>query len=236
MQKGSGIDGEFAVIATPIGNLGDGSLRVKENLENCEILLVESIRAARRLISAWEIKNRPKMVKWSMGKDGAEPQKVAKWVRDGRRVGLITDGGTPCVADPGYRLVRAVLEEGGRVVPIPGPSALGAAVSVSRWPVLPLAFWGFPPKGPGRVLNWLRRAQSFPGTSVFFVGPHRLARFMSALKEMEAIDVQAMGEMTKLYERRHDGSPDEVLARLPDKPKGEWTILVRFPQSRGGVK
>lgn len=223
--------GRLLVLATPIGNLQDASPRLVSSLGECDLLLAESVGAARRLLAALEVVPKPRVVKWSLGKRGMSLEEVAARLASGAVVGVSSDGGTPGIADPGDDLVAAALAAGASVVTLPGPSAAAAALGASRWPALPATIWGFPPKRGGRTAKWLARARACPGTQVFFVGPHRLARFLGELEGAGAEDVQAMAEISKLHERRLDGPPGAVSAALPERVRGEWTLLVRFPQA-----
>lgn len=219
--------GRLLVLATPIGNLGDASPRLSEALGECDLLLCESVGSARRLLSALAVTARPRLVKWSLGKRGEGEERLAARLAAGETVGLLSDAGTPGIADPGQRVVSLALQAGAEVVTVPGPSAAAAALAASRWPALPATIWGFPPKGPGKTANWLAAAKG-PGTHLYFVGPHRLARFLGELAAAGAEDVQALAEISKIHERRHDGPPLAVQAELPARVKGEWTLLVRF--------
>ena len=216
------------VVATPIGNLRDITLRALDVLAAADLVLAEDTRVAAKLLSAYGL---PKKVLERYDEHGAErarPKALAA-LAEGRRVALISDAGTPLVSDPGFKLVREAAAEGYPVIPIPGASALLAGLSAAGLPTDRFLFAGFPPPKSAARRAFLEDLAPLRATLVFFEGGSRLA---ASLADMAAVlgperEAVVARELTKLYETLYRG-PLSVLAADPrlDDPKGEIVILV----------
>lgn len=214
------------VVATPIGNLRDITLRALDVLAGADLVLAEDTRVGGKLLSAFGLSNRLERYD-EHAAERARP-KVLAALAAGGRVALISDAGTPLVSDPGFRLVREVAEAGHRVYPIPGASALLAGLSAAGLPTDRFLFAGFPPPKSAARRGFLEELAGIRATLVFFEGGSRLA---DSLADMAAVlgDREAVvcRELTKLYETIVRG-PLSQLAADPqfEAPKGEIVVLV----------
>jgi len=214
------------VVATPIGNLRDITLRALDVLNAADVVLAEDTRVSGKLLSAYGLSARLERYD-EHGAERARPRILAA-LAEGKRVALISDAGTPLVSDPGYRLVREAAAEGFAVFPIPGPSALLAGLSAAGLPTDRFLFAGFPPPKGAARRTFLEELAPIRGTLVFFEGGSRLA---ASLADMAAVfgerEAVVCRELTKLYETIVRG-PLPILAADPrfEAPKGELVILV----------
>lgn len=214
------------VVATPIGNLRDITLRALDVLHAADLVLAEDTRVAGKLLSAYGLS--AKLERYDEhGAERTRPKAMAA-LADGRRVALVSDAGTPLVSDPGYRLVKAAAEAGFPVFPIPGASALLAGLSVAGLPTDRFLFAGFPPPKSAARRTFLEELAAVRATLVFFEGGSRLA---ASLADMAAVlgDREAVvcRELTKLYETVVRGRLSELAADPRfEAPKGEIVVLV----------
>ncbi len=217
------------VLATPIGHLGDLSLRAIRLLAQADEIWCEDTRVTRKLLAALGIAGRLRRFDAH-----SPPQTIARIldaVAQGRRVVLASDAGTPLVSDPGAALVAEATRRGLPVVPIPGPSALTAALSVAGMPAPPVLFCGFPPAKHSERQTWLARIAAVPATLVVYEAPHRLA---AALADMLAIlgdrEVVLARELTKRHEEIRRTSLRALADSLEDTPrKGEIVLVIAPP-------
>ncbi len=214
------------VVATPIGNLRDITLRALDVLNGCDLLLAEDTRVTGKLLSAYGISKT--MARYDEHAAERARPKIMAALDAGQRVALVSDAGTPLVSDPGYRLVTEVVEAGHRVFPIPGPSAALAALTLAGLPTDRFLFAGFPPPKSAARRTFLTEFASARATLIFYeTGP----RLRASLEDMLAVfgprDAAVTRELTKLYETAVRGTLD-VLAADPalDEPKGEIVVLV----------
>jgi 16S rRNA (cytidine1402-2'-O)-methyltransferase len=215
------------VVATPIGNLRDITLRALDVLAAADLVLAEDTRVAGKLLGAYGLSARLERYD-EHGAERSRPKAMAA-LAEGKRVALISDAGTPLVSDPGYKLVREAAAAGLAVFPIPGPSALLAGLSAAGLPTDRFLFAGFPPPKSAARRTFLEELAQIRGTLVFFEGGSRLA---ASLADMAAVlgaarEAVVCRELTKLYETLYRGPLAELAAdpRL-DAPKGEIVILV----------
>lgn len=214
------------VVATPIGNLEDVSLRALRVLRECDAVIAEDSRHTRRLLSAHGI---PARVLSLPAHDEAAriPGLVAR-LDAGESLALCTDAGTPGISDPGSRLVRAAREAGHAVSPVPGPCAVVAALSASGLGGAGFCFLGFLPRTPGRLTRTLATALEAGRDLAFYESPLRLARTLR-LAEPVLGDRRLVvaRELTKLHETFHAGTAAELAVRFgAAPPRGECTVLV----------
>ena len=220
------------LVATPIGNLGDITLRALETLAGADILACEDTRVTRVLLDRYGIRQRSTAYH-EHNADEAGPRLIEA-ISGGKSVALVSDAGTPLVSDPGYRLVGRALEAGLRVIPIPGASAVLAALTASGLPSDAFLFAGFLPVKAGQRLSRLAELKAVGATLIFFESPRRLADSLAAMAEALGGDRRAAvgRELTKAFEEMRTGSLADLAAHYAaaDTPKGEIVVCVGPPQ------
>lgn len=215
------------LISTPIGNLEDLSPRAARVLTSVDRILAEDTRRTRVL--AEHVGAHAPLVSLHAHNEAERTSKVLTWLSAGETLALVSDAGTPLISDPGARLVSAVVETGHTVVPVPGPSAVLAALVASALPSGRFAFLGFPErkgKDRGRLLERVARSED---TVVLFESPQRLETLLSDLVESCGGDRKAVvaRELTKLHEELVRGTLSEVLAHVrAEPPRGEVTVVI----------
>ena len=216
--------GILFLVATPIGNLEDISLRAVRVLREADLIAAEDTRHTAKLLHHYDIR-RPTSSLHEHNEQEKVPALVGR-LRGGARIALVTDAGTPAVSDPGYRLVRAAIDAGIRVEAIPGPSAVLAALVVSGLPTDSFVFAGFPPPKASARRVWFEALKDERRTLVFFESPHRIRETLdAALGALGDREASVGRELTKLHEEVIRGPLSVVLARLGD-PRGELTVVV----------
>lgn len=223
--------GGLVLIPTPIGNLGDMTLRAIMALKAADTILCEDTRTSARLLAHFGITGRT-MALHEHNEDGRIAQVLAM-LREGRRVALISDAGTPLVSDPGYRLVRAAVAEGLTVGGVPGANAALLALTLSGLPPHPFLFLGFPPpKSAARRAGFARlraaEAAGLAATLIWYEAPHRLVETLEDLASVLGPRPAAVArELTKRFEEVRRGSlPELITSFLATPPRGEITIVV----------
>lgn len=224
------LDPALYLVATPIGNLRDITLRALETIAAADILACEDTRVTRKLLDRYGIKRHT--VSYHEHNAAAEGPKLVAALKEGKSVALVSDAGTPLVSDPGYRLVAEARAAGLRVVPIPGASSVLAALTASGLPAETFLFAGFLPSKANARRHELERWRAVPATIVFFESPNRLADSLAAMAETLGADrtVSVCRELTKTFEEVRAGTAAELAARYRDKDvKGEIVIVVAPP-------
>lgn len=222
------------LVATPIGNLADITLRALETLAAADIVACEDTRVSRVLLDRYAIRRRT--TAYHEHNAGEAGPKLISALQAGQSVALISDAGTPLVSDPGYRLVGEALDHGIRVVPIPGPSAPLAALTASGLPSDAFLFAGFLPVKSGQRLTRLTALKAVPATLIFFESPRRLAESLGAM--VEALGGErnaAIGrELTKTFEEMRTGTLQALADHYgaADTPKGEIVVCVGPAEAR----
>jgi 16S rRNA (cytidine1402-2'-O)-methyltransferase len=218
--------GTLYVVATPIGNLEDITLRALDILRSVELIAAEGVRHSMGLCRHYGIKTR--ITRYNQHNRKTKGPELIKKLKSGFDVALITNAGTPGVSDPGVLLIGRALEEHIAVSPIPGPSAVTAAISASGLPGDRFRFVGFLSNKPGRRKKELESLASESQTMVFFEAPHRIRAMLMDIKErFEGRQIVLVREQTKLHEEVIRGSAGFLLERLKgDTLKGEFTIVV----------
>lgn len=214
------------VTATPIGNASDITLRALNVLSNCDAIIAEDTRVTSRILAIHQIR-RP-LHSYNENNAPRMRPRLLKMLREGARLALVSDAGTPLVSDPGHKLVRDAAKEGLAVHAIPGPSAALAALSSAGLPTDRFFFVGFLPAKRGERRSALEELKQVPATLIFFESPKRLSK---ALKDMAEIlgarDAAVMRELTKLHEEaRHGTLPELSKAYEGAPPRGEITLIV----------
>lgn len=216
------------LIATPLGNLGDISLRALEILEKVSHILCEDTRNTGLLLVNLKIKNKPKLISFY---DEVEEQKIPEVIellKNGAQMALMTDAGSPVVSDPGFKLIRKCRKEDLPVTSIPGPSAVINALVLSGLPSGRFCFLGFLPKKENDRVKILKKYQDFEGAKILFESPFRLIKLLKDIESVFGNEVQVAvcREMTKKFEEVSKGTVSEVLSRLNKKIKGEITVVI----------
>ncbi len=218
--------GALYVVATPIGNLDDITLRAIRTLKEVAVIACEDTRRTGLLLARYEIKSR--LISYYEPREGRRIPQLMALLKEGRDVALVSDAGTPAISDPGFKLVREAVREGIRVVPIPGPSALAAALSAGGLPTHRFLFAGFPPPKAEALRKSLSALAEQDGTLIFYLPGRKLASFLAAVMEtLGDRDVVIARELTKIHEEfvRGKASALAIVAESREY-KGEMTVLV----------
>ncbi len=221
------MSGTLYVVATPIGNLEDISLRALRILREVDLIAAEDTRRTRALLAKYGIPT-PTTSYFEQNKLRRGPELVAR-LRAGASVALVTDAGTPGVSDPGFHIVRLAREAGVAVVPIPGPSAVVAALSAAGVPADRFVFEGFLPARRGRRLSRLRALQALERPVVLYESPRRVVETLEVVEEVFGpVEVVLAREVTKQFEEFRRGTPAELRASLAagGAVRGEVTLIV----------
>lgn len=216
--------GSLFVVATPIGNLDDITLRALKVLKSVATIAAEDTRRTAILLRHFGIST-PVTSLHEHNERRKLPVLLATLAR-GDDLALVSDAGTPLISDPGQHLVLAATERGFPVVPIPGPSAVLAALAVSGFPSDTFVFLGFPPTKPQSRRAWLTTLAGEPRTVVFFEAPHRITSTLTDLSHvLVERPIVVCRELTKLHEEVVRSASSDILTKLP-KEKGEFTVVV----------
>ena len=217
--------GVLSIVATPIGNLEDVTLRALRVLAEADLVLAEDTRRTRILLDRHAVKARP--LSLHAHNEIARASRVLATLDAGGAVALVSDAGTPLVSDPGARLVAAALKAGHEVTAIPGPSAPLAAMVVSGLPAECFAFQGFLPRRRGAREALLASLRDYPGALIFFESPRRVAATLRALAaQLGDRPACVARELTKLHEEVARGTLLELAERFTEGARGEITIVV----------
>lgn len=219
------------IVSTPIGNFEDITLRALRILSEVDIVLCEDTRVTKKLLNKYEIKT-PTM-SYHCHSKLSKVEKVFTLLEEGKNIALVSDAGTPTISDPGVLLVSQVKEKFStdvKIVPIPGPSAVISALSVSGIPSSEFLFLGFLPHKKGRETLFREIANS-KRTTVFYESPHRIEKTLNSLTEHldNKRKIVVARELTKIYEEILSGTAEEVLSYFKqnqDKVKGEFVVIV----------
>jgi len=221
--------GRLYLVSTPIGNLEDITLRAKRILSEVEIIACEDTRKTGLLLKKLRIAKKPLLSYYEENELKRIPQ-IIKYLKEGRKVALVANAGTPLVSDPGYKLVRACLVEKIGVEAVPGASAVLTALVVSGLPTDRFLFLGFLPKKQGKRKKML---QSLPEktTIIFFESPYRLLKSLAEIKEILADpEVVVCRELTKVHEEIRREKVSQLIKEYEKKkPRGELTLVFRSP-------
>jgi 16S rRNA (cytidine1402-2'-O)-methyltransferase len=237
--SGEAVGGVLYVVATPIGNLGDITLRAIDVLRSVPLVAAEDTRMTRRLWARHDIATR--LVSYHARSEPRRRQQLLDHLAAGKDLALVTDAGTPLVSDPGAELVADWAARGGRIVPVPGASAVLAALVASGLPAARWAFEGFLPRRGRERRDRLARICADERVTVLFEAPGRAAATLDDLASACARDRPAAlcRELTKLHEETWRGTLGELAERAAaEAPRGEVTIVVaggKSPDSTGGV-
>ena len=223
------MSGTLYVVATPIGNLEDLTPRARQTLATVDLVAAEDTRHTQRLLS--NIGAKPRLLALHDHNEERAVHGLIETLEDGKDVALVSDAGTPLVSDPGYRMVRAAQEHGLKVVPIPGASAVTAALSVAGLPTDRFCFEGFPPPKSAARRKWLQDLANEERTLVMFESVHRIADSLADMVDILGARREAFvgRELTKLHEqclRRPLGQLYEMVTAGDIVGKGEFVIVI----------
>ncbi|CAN5614852.1 16S rRNA (cytidine(1402)-2'-O)-methyltransferase [soil metagenome] len=216
------------IVSTPIGNLGDLSHRAVEVLGDVDVVLAEDTRRTGVLLKHFGVEAR--MISAHEHNESARARLVVELLEEGKKVALVSDAGTPLLSDPGSRLVKSAVEAGFPVVPIPGASALLAALVASGLSADRFTFYGFIPRKGGDRTALLREITASPYTSILYESPHRVQALLTDLLELAGPDRQIVlaRELTKLHEEIYRAPLGEAISHLGDRaPRGEFVVVVQ---------
>lgn len=220
--------GRVVLAATPIGNAGDASDRLRQVLKTADVVAAEDTRRLRSLATALEVTIGGRVMSFYEHNEAGRVPQLLDRVRSGDVVAVVTDAGMPAVSDPGYSLVVACIEAGLPVTCLPGPSAVTTALVLSGLPVDRFCFDGFPPRRGGRRRTWLSRLATEERTCVFFESPHRLADTLAEAAQVLGPDRRAAvcRELTKTYEEVLRGTLAELAERTAEGVRGEIVVVL----------
>jgi 16S rRNA (cytidine1402-2'-O)-methyltransferase len=219
--------GTLYIVGTPLGNLSDMSPRAAQTLMTVDLIAAEDTRHTGILLKDQEITT-PQTSYHDFNKHTKAPYLV-ELLKSGKRIALVSDAGMPGISDPGYLLVKSAIEAGIPVVPIPGPSAVTTALSVSGLPTDRFVFEGFLPRKPSHRRKHLEALKEEPRTLVFYESPHRLTKTLQDVREIFGNRrLCVCREMTKKFEEILHVSVEDAIIHFTEKklPKGEFTLVI----------
>ncbi len=216
------------IVPTPIGNLKDITLRALEALKECDAVFCEDTRRTLQLLNHYGLSK--KLFRYHEHDDRSVAAAMS-WLRSGRKAALVTDGGSPCVSDPGRKLVAAARRSGIRVTALPGPSAVIAAAAGSGLPCDSFVFLGFLPRSRGKIVKALKAAFGLNKTVILFESPYRLKKFLALAREEFGPGLTAVvaREISKLHEEWTGELIDGTIAGIEaaGEVRGEIVVLLR---------
>jgi len=218
--------GKLYVVATPIGNLEDLTLRALKTLEDVPIIACEDTRQTKKLLNRYKLKKR--LISYFHPRERQKIPIIIGLLKEGKDVALVSDAGTPGLSDPGYPLIKEAIDHGVKIVPIPGPSAVAAALSAAGLPTHRFLFLGFPPPKKEAIKKLLLSLKNENETLVFYLPPRKLNAFLRLIQEtLGNRKIVIAREMTKIYEEFVRGTTAELLKIIDEITiKGEMTVLV----------
>lgn len=225
--------GTLYLVATPIGNREDITLRALRTLKECDVVAAEDTRRTGQLLKYYGI-SKP-LLSYFQFNEARRSEEILERLRRGERVALVTDAGSPGISDPGERVVQAARAAGLRVESVPGPCALVAALTASGLPTDEFHFIGFLPHKSGQRRRQLEALKGFAGTLVLYESPYRVGKLLAELAEIyPQQEVVLARELTKRFEEFLRGEPAELLQLIEKRSlKGEFVVLVRGREIQG---
>lgn len=220
--------GTLFIIPTPIGNLGDITLRALETLNQIDGIICEDTRRTSLLLNHYHIQ-KPLTVLNDYNETKSFPQIIER-LKSGENLALVSDAGTPLISDPGYKLVRECINQGIPVDSLPGPSSVLTALTLSGLPPDKFMFLGYPPEKSGKRRKWLESLKNVDTTVIIFISPHKLLTILSDMKEVFGdIEVVLAHELTKVHQSVKGQKISQWLEELnppAGRPKGEYVLLL----------
>jgi len=220
------IDPQLYIVPTPIGNMGDITIRAIETLKNSDLILAEDTRHAKKLLSEYKIST--KVNSYHLNNEHKKVNDYIELMSSGQKISLITDAGTPCISDPGFLLIREAIKKEIIITCLPGPTALIPALVLSGLPSENFIFEGFLPRKKGRKTKLLELAQN-TRTTIIYESPYRVVKTLTEFLEYFGEDRQITlsREISKIYEETFRGSVVEAVKYFSNKKiKGEFVICI----------
>ncbi len=220
------MSGTLYIVATPIGNLEDITARALRVLKEVDLIAAEDTRQTKKLLTHFGIST--PLTSFFLGNENNKAESIVRQVADGKNVALVSDGGTPCISDPGFPLVRLAVEAGVKVVPIPGATAMASAICAAGLPTDKFTFVGFLPDKPGKRKSQLESVSPLTHTLVFYVSPWKVEKVLADCLEVLGDRPACLcRELTKIHEEFIRGSLSEILSIASERNlKGEMVLLV----------
>ena len=218
--------GTLYIVSTPIGNREDITLRALRILKEADLIAAEDTRHTGLLLRHFGIQT--PLTSYFEGNESRKKEFILSKLRQGERVALVSDAGTPGISDPGFRLIQTAAENRIAVVPVPGPSAVIAALSVSGLPTDAFLFKGFLPHKSKKREDWLKQLEGVRETLIFYESPHRLSETLNDIFEILGDrEMVLTRELTKIYEEVLRGKVSEIQTQIGErKLKGEITLVI----------
>ena len=220
------IDPQLFIVPTPIGNMGDITIRAIETLKNSDLILAEDTRHAKKLLSEYKIST--KVNSYHLNNEHKKVIDYIELMSSGQKISLITDAGTPCISDPGFLLIREAIKKEIIITCLPGPTALIPALVLSGLPSENFIFEGFLPRKKGRKTKLLELAQN-TRTTIIYESPYRVVKTLTEFLEYLGEDrqISLSREISKIYEETFRGSVVEAVKYFSNKKiKGEFVICI----------
>lgn len=224
-------NGTLFIVATPIGNLQDITLRAVEVLKSVDYIACEDTRKTGILLKSLHMENHPMLISFYEQNENSRIPNILNLLINDKNVALVSDGGTPTISDPGFKLVRECVKQGINVIPIPGPSAVISALSTSGLPTDKFIFLGFLPRKPGhriKLLENLKDANAkLEATVVIYEAPHRLTKILVDINKVFGnISLTIARELTKIHEEKIESKVEDLISKYEKQPpKGEIVVL-----------
>ena len=218
--------GTLYIVSTPIGNLEDITLRALRILKEVDLIAAEDTRHTGRLLRHFGIQK--PLTSYFEGNELKKREFILSRLKQGDRIALVSDAGTPGISDPGFRLIQLTIENEIPVVPIPGPSAVITALSVAGLPTDAFLFRGFLPHKPKKRRDLLKQLEGVRETLIFYESPHRLSETLKDILELLGDREMVLArELTKIYEEILRGTASDLLNQMAEKKlKGEITLVI----------
>ena len=219
--------GKLYIVSTPIGNLDDMTFRAVETLKAVDIILAEDTRHTSKLLNHFDIGT--KLFSYRDQNHSKVFRKIQDFLDSGMNLALVSDSGTPLISDPGFKLVRGLRDAGYELVPIPGCSALTAALSISGIPTDAFTFWGFLPKSSGKITSILKKYSDLETTLILYESPFRVNKLLKYIVDVLGGNRMVFigNELTKINEKCFYGKASEILETLGyTKLKGEIVVII----------
>ncbi len=211
------------IVSTPIGNLRDITLRAVEILKQSDFILCEDTRISKNLLNKYDIKSQ--LISNHKFNEKKNTLKIVEYLKSGKIISLISDAGTPAISDPGSVLINECIKNNIKIVPVPGPSAVATAMSISGFSDQ-FFFYGFLPDKKQQIINELKKLSGFSSTVIFFVSPKKINKIIPEIKKnFGERKIVICREITKLYEEFLRTRVDE-LEKFQKEPKGEITVVI----------
>ena len=223
--------GDLYIVSTPIGNLDDITIRALNVLRDVDFIFAESVERTKSLLAHYDIKK--KVISYNKDNEIRKASTIISYLEESNHIALVTDAGTPSISDPGYHLLSKLYPEI-KVIPIPGPSSLSCALSVSKIPMNSFIFIGFLPKKDNERKKKLTELVLYNNPVCLFESKHRLSRLLKDIKEVygEETQIGIFRELTKVYETIiHDSVTNLINYFSDNPPKGEFVIIISAKSS-----